>query len=89
MITGEVNQHMDTLHHAKKIVAKVVNKKEVKSEEERKQLDDRKRTQRAQANRCVQLFRDFGGEPSGMAVTPAEGVFQITDISNIDESFWN
>jgi hypothetical protein len=41
--------------------------------------------------RTVPLFRNFRGEPLGMAATPAEGVFQITDtlnfISNIDGSF--
>lgn len=49
-------------------------------------MEDQKRTQIAQVNKCEQLFMDSDRELSGIAITPTEGFLQITNISNINES---
>ena len=33
---------------------------------------------------CAQLFSALGGEPSGFAVTPAEGISQITELPSCE-----
>lgn len=70
--------------------ARVLDKKQekVKITRAEKTIVTSKRTQSAQVNKCEQLFVDFDRELSGMAITHTEGFLQITDISNIDESFF-
>ena len=51
----------------------------------------KKRAKGNQAKRCVELFQVLGGEPSGLSITPSEGVFQITEIHvpEFNETFPN
>lgn len=51
----------------------------------------KKRAKENQAKRCVELFQVLGGEPSGLSITPSEGVFQITEIHipEFNETFPN